>query len=355
MSGIQDRFRAIVSGKGKGVATSAIRALLGLTSRGYSVAIAVRNRLYDLQIMPCHRFEIPVISVGNITAGGTGKTPLVAWLFGQLIEVLHIDPGCIAILTRGYRSGGNSDEPLLLKHSCEGGLVIVDPDRIRGAMTARAKGARILILDDGFQHRRLARDLDILTIDATCPFGYERILPAGLLREPVGSIKRAQAAVITRMDQVQQQQLEDINRRLKAIRPDLIICYARHTPTCIITRDGRSARPDLIACKRIAAFCGIGNPDAFFQTLQGLGAIVVAKLAFADHHRFTARDIAYIQAKAYATGAQMIVTTTKNWLALDPAWFDTDLTVGHLEVRLEITSGEGQLIQVLEAATKGKA
>ena len=182
-----------------------------------------------------------VISIGNITVGGTGKTPLVIWLC-KFLQQKEIQ---CAVLTRGYKTRtqtrvtsderqATSDEPAILAESCPQAKIIVNPNRLEAAAEAVSKfGAKVLIMDDGFQHRRLHRDLDIVTIDGTCPFGYGKMLPAGLLREPVASLKRADAVVLTRCDQISQSKLCQIEEELQLINPDMIIAKSIHNPICV--------------------------------------------------------------------------------------------------------------------------
>ena len=361
----QDQYRAILSGRRRDVPATVVRSLLGVATFGYLLAVHVRNALYDHHLLRTHRVNAAVLSIGNLTTGGTGKTPLVVWLCRQLtqnseLRTLNSAP---AILTRGYKARGRgsgvggqgcSDEPSLLARACPGVSVIVDPDRVAGAERAIAEGAKVLVLDDGFQHRRLARDLDIVAIDATLPFGYGRPLPAGLLREPLDVLARAHAAVITRSDLVPPNQLDQIERTLRRINPRLEIARAIHAPTAVHMPNNRALSLADLAGKRIYAFCGLGNPDAFFQTLTALGAYLVGTAAFDDHHACTKDDVRQIGQRAEAAKADIILTAEKNWLSLEPALFDGGLPAGYLEVRLEVTSGGNDLIRLIQATVKGR-
>ena len=221
----QETYRNLVSGHTSGPLAAFLRSILVLLSWPYSLVVRLRNGLYSSGVLRRHRVNAVVICVGNLTTGGTGKTPLVVWLCKRLqSKGLRV-----AVLTRGYRATnqkseiGNqeySDEPAVLTARCPDVSVVVNPVRVAGARQAIGEhDAEVLILDDGFQHRRLARDIDIVTIDATSPFGYGRLLPAGLLREPVAGLRRAHAAVITRCDQISEERLAQIVRQLRqAIR-----------------------------------------------------------------------------------------------------------------------------------------
>ena len=216
--------------------------------------------------------------VGNLTTGGTGKTPLVVWLC-RLLRDRHVR---CSILTRGYKmqQGELSDEPALLSALCSGTAVVVNPDRVAGAAEAICShNAQALVMDDGFQHRRLTRDLDIVAIDATQPFGYGKVLPAGLLREPITGLRRAHAAVLTRCDQVSLEVLAEIEEKIRRINPALVLARSIHMPVGIKTRDGGEIGLDWLGGKRLFAFCGIGNPQSFFHTVERLGGVLVGSRA----------------------------------------------------------------------------
>jgi len=192
----QQTYRKLISGQSTGWFAASSRSALGVAGAVYTIGIRLRNLLYCKGWLKAHRVNAIVFSVGNITTGGTGKTPLVIWLYNLLRQKNY---GC-AILTRGYKATQNSkhktqnyfDEPAILAETCPKAKVIVNPDRVASAAAAVNKfGANVLIMDDGFQHRRLGRDLDIVTIDAMCPFGYGKLLPAGLLREPATALKKS--------------------------------------------------------------------------------------------------------------------------------------------------------------------
>ncbi|MBN2129221.1 MAG: tetraacyldisaccharide 4'-kinase, partial [Sedimentisphaerales bacterium] len=212
----QQTYRKLISGQISPWLGIPGRILLTPPSWPYSLVTLFRNWLYAQGWLRVHRVGVPVVCVGNLTTGGTGKTPLVVWL-ARLMGQKGVRA---AILTRGYKANGrktpydvttNTDEPAELAAACPGVPVIVNPDRVAGAAEAiRSHGAQVLLMDDGFQHRRLGRDLDIVAVDATCPFGYGRLLPAGLLREPLSGLTRAHAVVLTRSDQVSEETLRQI-------------------------------------------------------------------------------------------------------------------------------------------------
>jgi len=323
-------YRKLISGQSSGAGARLIRTLLAVAAIGYSLVVRLRNFLYSSGWLKTHRVDAAVICVGNITVGGTGKTPLVVWLCRQIIT----NSKC-AILTRGYKArrascvmprakeecntqyavrNTQTDEPAILTESCPQAKVVVNPDRVAGAAEAIGQfGAEVLIMDDGFQHRRLARDLDIIAIDATLPFGYGKMLPAGLLREPVTSLKRAGAVVITRCDQISEARLSRLEEQLRSINSEMVIAKSIHAPVSARTAEGEEIDTSLLKSKKIFAFCGIGNPDAFLNTVAALGSELVGSKVFDDHHHYTGRCLADIRELAEKTGADLVLTTQKDW------------------------------------------
>lgn len=380
----QQSHRRLISGQNVGHGSGLLRFLLGIAAMGYSLAVWLRNSLYSQGWLKAHRVDAAVICVGNITVGGTGKTPLVVWLYEQVAPRYKC-----AILTRGYKSTKNSklktqnyiDEPAMLAESCPGAKIVVNPDRVAGAAEAIEKfGAEVLIMDDGFQHRRLARDLDIVAIDATQPFGYGKMLPAGLLREPATSLKRAGAIVITRCDQVSEAQLNRLNRQLQELNPDMVIAKSIHapasieyaTPLVIPAKTGIQERATMDSClrrndsverlkgKKVFAFCGIGNPDAFLNTLKGLGAEVAGSKIFDDHHHYTKACLQEIRDQAGTCEADLILTTQKDWTKLTSNFrsqissAESSIPFAFLPIRIQFLNGENELKHLIEGTLAGR-
>ncbi|UCG58545.1 MAG: tetraacyldisaccharide 4'-kinase [Phycisphaerales bacterium] len=367
----QDAFRKLISGQRVGLVPTLLRFFLGLAAAGYSAAVRIRNFLYSTGLLKTHRVTTAVLSVGNITAGGTGKTPLVIWLCNFITR----DYKC-AILTRGYKARSASrvmrrakderntqhdiryttDEPAVLAQSCPQVNVVVNPDRVAGAGRAVGEfGANVLIMDDGFQHRRLARDLDIVTIDATNPFGYGKLLPAGLLREPVGALARADAVVITRCDQIDVAELARLETKLREVSPNTTIAKAIHAPVCVKAADGKEKPLEKLNGKKVFAFCGIGNPDSFLSTVRALGCNPVGSKAYDDHHHYTRDCLAETSEQAARLKADMILTTEKDWTkiaALDAA--ERDIPYLCLVVRIEFIAGEETLKALINETLPGK-
>lgn len=351
----QEDYRKLVSGQKKGFGPALLRLLLGILACPYALIIRLRNLLYSKGLFKSHQASAAIISIGNITAGGTGKTPLVIWLCNQIAG--DDNDYRAAILTRGYKAGRGPllDEPAILAESCLDARVVVNPDRAAGAAEAIAFDANVMVMDDGFQHRRLARDLDIVAIDATMPFGYGKILPAGLLREPVAGLKRAGAVVITRSDQATDAQLEQIESRIRRIKADMIIARAVHAPVCVIASCGSQICLEELKDKKVFAFCGIGNPNAFLKTLKGLCAGLVGSQILDDHHHYTAACLEAISGQAEQLEADMVVTTQKDWTKVAPLLTTAEgPDFAFLSVEMRFEAGEDELRSLIEHTLAGK-
>ena len=345
-------WRKLVTAENLPLGHKLLRLVLLMLSFFYGLAVFIRNRLYDFSIFRKTKVGAAVVSVGNITTGGTGKTPLVAWLSNYFTEKNIMT----AVLTRGYKVKNSdfADEPAMLVKTCPKAKVIVNSDRTAGAKKAIAEhDAKLLIMDDGFQHRRLTRDVDIVAIDATEPFGCEKLLPAGLLREPVGSLKRADAVVITRINQTQPEKIQEIKSRIAEINPDIVFAAAVHKPICAKLIKDKQIAIDELADKKLYAFCGIGNPNAFFQTLDELALNIVGTRVYNDHHTYTDSDIAAICEDGRYKQAEMIITTQKDWVKTALLCIEKfDIPIAFLAVGLEFIDGRQQIIALVEDAIK---
>ena len=353
----QDAYRKLVSGERSGPGALLLRFVLGIVAQVYRVIICLRNFLYSKGWLRVHRANAVVISIGNITTGGTGKTPLVIRLCRQLISdsQFQLSNSQCAILTRGYKTNQNyQNEPAILAESCPGVQVVVNPDRVAGAAEAVSRfGVKVLIMDDGFQHRRLGRDLDIVTIDSTVPFGYGKLLPAGLLREPVDSLKRADAAIITRCDRVAEAELTQLEGKLRQINPEMVVARSVHAPVCAKSMDNREISFEELKGEKIFAFCGIGNPDAFLNTVKTLGAELVGSKVFDDHYHYTDECLADIDEQARRLNAELILTTQKDWFSFpSSAMSDAseDVDFAYLAIELRFISGEDEITELIKNA-----
>ncbi|QDU41505.1 Tetraacyldisaccharide 4'-kinase [Maioricimonas rarisocia] len=315
-----DRFALeVLSGTRRGPVAALLRAGLSLAEPLYSLGVRVRNAGYDRGWKSIERAPIPVISVGNVTTGGTGKTPTVAWLV-QWLKEQGARPG---ILSRGYRSldGEENDEKRLLDALCPGVPHLQNPDRVTSARRAVTdEDCTSLVLDDGFQHRRLGRDLDIVLIDCLNPWGYGHLLPRGLLREPRSSLNRAGVILLTRAghcDATRREQIrEEIARHTAA--PALATTFE---PTGFVNAVGDRLPADGLMDRRVAAFCGIGNPAGFRRTLTGMGLPVGEERlrVFPDHYHYNGRDLALLGQWGEELQADLLVTTRKDLVKLSDA------------------------------------
>ena len=275
----------------------------------YGGAVRIRNALFDRRLRRIERLPVPVVSVGNVTVGGTGKTPLVMWLVETLRQLAR-RPG---VLARGYgRATGAAlnDEGAMLAARYPGLLQVQDPDRVRGGRRLVELGADVVVLDDGFQHRRLHRGCDLVCVDALAPFQGALLLPAGDLREPVVGLGRADAVVLTRADGLSEAGRETAVERLRrACGRDLPVFAARHAPRDLVMHPGgESFDVDALRGRRVGLLSAIGRPEAFEATVAALGADVAWSVRCRDHHRFGEDELREVADRARRDGVTLVVT-----------------------------------------------
>jgi tetraacyldisaccharide 4'-kinase len=286
-------FREVVSGRRRGQAATLTRALFSAAELPYCLAMRWRNTGYDRGRYPVRQVPVPVVSVGNLTLGGTGKTPMVAWLarwFGS--RGLRV-----AIISRGYgaRSRSPNDEAMELAQQLPDVVHLQHPDRATAALNAiRELEAQLILLDDGFQHRQLARDLDIVLIDAAEPFGYGRVFPRGMLREPLSGLARADVVALTRVDMADDARRTAIRQTAGRLAGEAVWMELRHAPHCLRSNANQTCDVRAFAGRSVAAFCGIGNPAAFQHTLKECGCQVPLFHEFPDHHAYPRRDVQWL-------------------------------------------------------------
>jgi tetraacyldisaccharide 4'-kinase len=301
----------------------ALRVATAVVEPFYATTMRARNGFYSVGMFRSRRLPRPTISVGNITTGGTGKTPVVRWLAGRLREAGRRP----AVLLRGYRSdaAGMSDERQLLDRGLNSaGLqpavpVEANPNRIAGAeaVLRQRNDVDVFVLDDAFQHQKVQRNFNLVLISATDPFGFRHVLPRGLLREPLSGLRRADAFLITRCSQVDHEALKQIETELHRRKPTAPIFRADHVHTALWSPASNTRLPaNALLGQRFFSFCGIGNPSAFDQQLRSLGGEYVGHQWFADHHTYTNADIIEVVARAVASRAARIVTTEKDWVKI---------------------------------------
>ncbi|MEO0529964.1 MAG: tetraacyldisaccharide 4'-kinase [Planctomycetota bacterium] len=350
-------FYDIVSGRRRGPVAMALRGVMTLAEGPYRAGVWWRNRRYDRVSELVHSAGVPVISVGNLTLGGTGKTPMVKWI----ARYLRNEGVRVALLSRGYGSedGRPNDEALELEQSLPDVPHLQNPDRVASARVAVEElAAQIIVLDDGFQHRRMGRDLDIVLLDATEPFGFGRVFPRGALREPARSLERADLVCLTRSNLVDRGRREDVHARVTTLAPDAAWCESITKPTRLIgVTDSDTAQEieepiESLRDRRAAVFCGIGNPEAFLATLRDLGANVVAYTEFADHHRFSRGDVERLERTALDADADLLVCTHKDLVKVGvPALGDVPLRAVAIEAELSV-GGDALEVRLKELARR---
>lgn len=338
----------VIGGRRRGFLPALVKGFLSLVSLVYGFLHVTRKALYRIGILRRTRLSVPVISVGNLTMGGTGKTPVVEMLAHRIAgEGLST-----AVLARGYGKidAAQDDENLLF--DVEHVVRLTGANRVRSAERAlREYDARVLILDDGFQHFRIERDLDILVVDSLDPFGGGRLLPRGGLRERPANAARADLIVLTRTDQVSPVTLRELNARLANLSRGKPVVETVHRPVHLRAL-GNKQRHELnwLRGKRVSAFCGLGNPEGFRRTLESLGAEILLYRAFPDHHLYTEQDIRRLNLESREFMADLLVTTEKDALKLRQESFEIPLLA--LRVEIEVTKGADLLAGALDRAVR---
>ena len=321
--------------KGDSGAARAARRFLTPISTLFEGVVAARNAAYDRGWLRSHQLALPALSVGNLTVGGTGKTPLASW-FASRFLAMGVTP---AIILRGY---GN-DETLVHQRLCPEAIVIADSNRVRAVEAARRRGARVAILDDAFQHRRARRDTDVVLIAAEGS-ADARLLPAGPWREPLASLGRANVVVVTRKSATSAQARSvwgAVSRHAKGatvvaahLAPDALVNVLTH----------ESVPVAMLAGRRVTAIAGIGNPDAFAAQLRDLGAWVTTDFRD-DHQVFTHSDIRRLHARL--EGDDIAVCTLKDAVKIESYWPRRSPSLWYLSQRVTIEQGAAALERVL--------
>jgi tetraacyldisaccharide 4'-kinase len=339
-------FRALVSGQRRDARAHLWRAVLRMVEIPYTLAVRWRNYGYDRQIGVEHA-SVPVISVGNLTLGGTGKTPLVAWI-ARWLRARDIR---VTLISRGYgaEQGARNDEALELEQKLPDVPHLQNPDRVTAAHTAVDEfECQVILLDDGFQHRRLARDLDIVLLDALEPFGFDHVFPRGMLREPVSSLARADIVALSRADMVSPQQRAELRAIAARYNSQAAWLEMRHAPERLLSGSGQTAPFSAFVGQSVAAFCGIGNPAGFRHTLAQCGFGVSELREFRDHHAYTQEDVASLGQWAREQHASALICTHKDLVKLGvdqiagvPLWA--------VEIGVEILTGLPALEERLQA------
>ena len=365
---IESYVLSVIEGRRKGFGPATLRATLGALSLLFGVAVQLRLWLYRRGVLRPHELGCQVISVGNLTVGGTGKTPIVE----TLARELQRSGRRVAILSRGYKkqsrpllqklldrlrgrrrrqeplvvsdgrrllldSAVGGDEPFMLASNLPDVVVLVGRDRVRsGRRAIQEFGCDTLILDDGFQYLRLKHRLDIVLVDRTNPFGNRRLLPGGILREPVSNIRRAVFIFITKS---RDGGADDLKALLRRHNPDAEISECRHCPRYLReVYSGEQRLLEFLQGLEIGAISGIAAPKGFEDELIRLGARLLYHKRYADHHRYTQQELIEAINKAMARGAKALVTTEKDAVRF-PHVARRDLPIYYLRVEIEMLSG----------------
>lgn len=356
MPSVEERYVRLVSGQSRGLGASLARAALTAAELPYRGIMGIRNRLYDGGLCKAHDLGQPTISVGNITAGGTGKTPVVRWLASRLTEAGRHP----AVLLRGYRKAGAqiSDEARMLSDALPGACVIANPDRVEGARQALSQTPTtdLFILDDGMQHRRVRRDLDVVLIHAGSPFGFGHVHPRGLLRESLGGLSRAGAIILTHASEIDAREADALQSTIKRYSSAPIF-HCDHVNRHL--RSGRSGERmplELLEQQRFVAFAGIGRPESMEQTLRRLGDRMARFERFPDHHAYAAADLARLGSLCEQHRVGLLVTTEKDWTKLQNLPTPVGLPpILCLELGIEFwESEEQQLMNLILAKLAGR-
>jgi tetraacyldisaccharide 4'-kinase len=350
------KYLELIKQEKKGILNKLLNWLLSAASILYIAGLFIKKCLCKLGIVKKVKINTPIISVGNITCGGTGKTPFCEFLARYFAERKKR----VCVIARGYGKIPNSsidDEDMP-------GFHIPYVSRFTGNKKKLIKItqnlADVIIVDDGFQRIDIEKNLDLLLIDATDPFSNKKLLPAGLLREPVGAIKRANIIVLTRTNLVHPKRVKELCQMLTEITHGSVIVRTTHTPTQIVNLSRRfynflAMPPKWLNKKRVYAFCSIANPVAFLKTLQKIGAKVVRFKNFPDHYIYKNADIAKINAEAREFMVDVIITTEKdalkiNSLKIDTSEFQYELFV--LRVEIKVVDGWNILKEILNKAAR---
>jgi tetraacyldisaccharide 4'-kinase len=329
----------------------ALRGALSLAAPLYGLGNAARSAGFATGIKRTRPLGRPTISIGNLTTGGTGKTPTVGYVARYLVE--QGQRPCV--LLRGYRGGDEAQEHKRLL----GDAVHVEPnpDRVAAASIALKQDPSItcFLLDDGFQHRRARRDLDLVLIAATNPWGYGHLLPRGLMREPKSALRRADAVVVTRADQVDHAALAKLDNEIQRVTAKAPVAHAEHTWVGLRAGDDERLALSTLAGMSVMGVVGIGNPQAFTKTLEQHAGAVVHCEPFPDHHRYTRKQLLRLIELAETAGAKAVVTTEKDWVKWSVLLENESpaLPIYRADLSMRLRDGEAELRTMIDRAVHG--
>jgi tetraacyldisaccharide 4'-kinase len=345
-------YREVISGQRRDPLAILLRCALAILEIPYRIAVSIRNRRYDRGRAEVCRCEAAVISIGNLTTGGTGKTPLVRYV----ARLLRDHDYRVALVSRGYGAvdGADNDEAMELAWALPDVPHLQNPDRVASATIAVEElMSQVILMDDGFQHRRLHRDLDIVVIDATCPFGFEHQLPRGSLRESPRGLRRAGVAMLSRGDAVDAAAREAIRGRVKKIAPEVAWAESAHRPTGLLVWPDGIATIDSLNGQTVVALSAIGNPEAFIRTVEKCGATVAETITLGDHDAYGPRRMTEIRERISKLGdlVTRIVCTHKDLVKIQTDRIGGKEVVALL-IELEITAGKEAFDQAILSTAK---
>jgi len=325
-----------------------LKPILKFLSLFYFLGLSIHRGLYEMGILKCRRLPRPVISIGNITWGGTGKTPLV-----EYIARFYLDKGkAPLIVSRGY----GQDESKELASKLSEARFAIGKNRWHEAQKAQqAKPADVFLLDDGFQHWPLCRDLDIVMVNALNPFGNFSLLPRGILREPLQSLKRASLIVLNDVNLKSRKEVEEIKAKILAVSPQVQLVEAFHEPLYFYRPNSRvRVALERMKEKKVTVFTGVGMPRSFQLLLSQLGVKVIRTFEFCDHHRFSKQELEEIRKMKDLSESDDVITTEKDFFRCRDLVAKV-LNPLVLKVRIRISTGEPVLHEMLERMITGNA
>lgn len=355
---IKERYLAIINNEWQGILPGIIKIFFFILSCLYRIVLSCRSKCYNAGILKSTKLSVPVISVGNITLGGVGKTPFVE----LIAKYLKTKNKKVAILSRGYgakkRKNNSStkiieynDEHLVLSENLEGVPNIINSNRALGGKIAIEKhNVDCLLLDDGFQHLKLKRSLDIVIINSLNPFGFENVIPRGFLREPLKNIERANLFIITHTNLCTPDEIDLIRNRLKSINNRVPIIESIHHPLQI-EELGSETTEDVswLSGKKIYSLSAIGCPESFSKSLIKLEAVIVKSRIFPDHHLYTNEELENVINEAKQLGVDTIITTQKDKVKMVKTLNKRDKTS---KIPIKVLKIEAKVVRNMEAFEK---
>ncbi len=344
---IRNYMLSLMKDERKGPVAAVMKAALTVLSGFYSVGVRLVDLGYRSGLRKVYKAPVPVISVGNLTLGGTGKTPFTIFLTDLLLSMGRKP----AVLIRGY----GKDENRMLREELPDVPVYVGQDRVRNAAAAAAAGCDVIVLDDGFQHRRLCRDLDIVLVDARSLFGNAKLFPRGLLREGISSLERADMFVATKIDRSDNEGRSRVKAYLEYLAHERPLIFASHAVSFLTDITGAAYPAETLAGKRVLLVSGIADPGYFAATAEALGAGVVGRRNYMDHHRYSQSEIDSLTGECREKNAEMVLTTKKDHVKLkelDLSRIEDRFFV--LNVKMDIIDGKERLVAGLNSVFSGK-